>query len=172
MYERSNIPVSKSVEAQSWWDIETSRGMGLDSVTLYRGFYVEIDNSPDMPFIWLGINTGFDSVTYCYEEYPKDTPLNFIKTEGLVKVDRLIAAPKLRLVWPLIELSVVRVKNTVWVEEMVYGSEVEIEAGWEGTIVADADTLTPMVEFTEYSNTPFLVNLDAANLELVGNQNE
>jgi hypothetical protein len=112
MYERSNIPVSKSVEEQSWWDIETSGGRGLDSVTLYRGFYVEIDNSPDMPLIWLGINTGFDSGTYCYEEYPKDTPLNLIKTEGLMKVDRLIAAPKLRLVWPLIELAVVRVKST------------------------------------------------------------
>jgi hypothetical protein len=99
MYERSNIPVSKSVEEQSWWDIETSGSKGLDCVTLYRGFYVEIDNSPDMPFIWLGINTGCDSVTYCYEAYPKDTPLSLIKTEGLNKVDRLIAAPKLMLVW-------------------------------------------------------------------------
>jgi hypothetical protein len=59
MYERSNIPVSKSVEEQSWWDVETSGGRGLDSVTLYRGFYVEIDNSPDMPFIWLGICISF-----------------------------------------------------------------------------------------------------------------
>jgi hypothetical protein len=99
MYERSNIPVSKSVEKQSWWDIETSGGRGLDSVTLYRGFYVEIDNSPDMPFIWLGINTGFDSMTYWYEEYPKDTPLSLIKTEGLIRVDQLIAAPKLMLAW-------------------------------------------------------------------------
>ena len=172
MYERSNIPVTKSIEQQSWWDIKTSGGKGLDSVTLYRGFYVEIDDSPDIPFVWLAINTGFDSVTYLYEEYPKDTPLSLIKTEGLMKVDRLIAAPKLQLVWPLIELSVVRVKNTIRVEEMVYGSEVEIEAGWDGSIVSDADTSTPLVEFTEYSNTPFLVILDAANLEVIGNQNE
>jgi hypothetical protein len=87
------------VEEQSWWDIETSGGRGLDSVTLYHGFYVEIDNSPDMGFIWLGINTGYDSVTYWYEEYPKDTPLSVIKTEGLRSVDRLIAAPKLMLAW-------------------------------------------------------------------------
>ena len=99
MYERSNIPVSKSVEEQSWWDIETSGGRGLDSVTRYRGFYVEIDNSPDMDVIWLGINTGYDSVTYVYSEYPKDTPLSLIKTEGLIRVDQLIAAPKLMLAW-------------------------------------------------------------------------
>jgi hypothetical protein len=72
---------------------------GLNSVTLYRGFYVEIDNSPDMPFIWLGINTRFDSMTYWYEEYPKDTLLSLIKTEGLIRVDQLIAAPKLILAW-------------------------------------------------------------------------
>jgi hypothetical protein len=42
---------------------------GLDSVTLYRGFYVEIDNSPDMDFIWLGINTGYDSVTHGVESF-------------------------------------------------------------------------------------------------------
>jgi hypothetical protein len=99
MFGRSNIPVSESVEKQSWWDIETSGGRGLDSVTLYRGFYVEIDNSPEMPFIWLGINTGYDSVTYDYSEYPKDTPLSVIKTEGLIRVDQLIAAPKLMLEW-------------------------------------------------------------------------
>ena len=74
-------------------------GRGLDSVTLYRGFYVEIDNSPDMDVIWLGINTGYDSVTYDYSEYPKETPLGVIKTEGLIRVDRLIAAPKLMLAW-------------------------------------------------------------------------
>jgi hypothetical protein len=53
------------------------------------------------------------------------------------------------------ELDVVRLKNTIRTEEMIYGSEVEIKAGWEGTIVADADTSTPMVEFTEYSDRPF-----------------
>src|ERR1700722_10944612 len=95
--ERSNIPISKSVEEQSWWDIETSGGRGLDSLTLYRGFYVEIDNSPDMPFIWLGINTGYESFTYDYSEYPKDTPLSVIKTDGLQRVDQFIAEPKLML---------------------------------------------------------------------------
>ena len=79
--------------------VETSGGRGLDSVTLYRGFYVEIDNSPDMPFIWLGINTGDSPGTYGYSEYPKDTPLSLIKTEGLIRVDQLIAAPKLMLAW-------------------------------------------------------------------------
>lgn len=99
MFERSKIPVSRSVEEQSWWDVETSGGRGLDSVTLYRGFYVEIDNSPEMDVIWLGINTGFDSMTYWYEEYPKDTPLSLIKTEGLIRVGQLIATPKLMLPW-------------------------------------------------------------------------
>ena len=56
-----------SVEQQSWWDVETSGGKGLDSVTLYRGFYVEIDNSPDMNVIRLGIST--DDSPYGYEEY-------------------------------------------------------------------------------------------------------
>jgi hypothetical protein len=36
--------------------------------------------------------------------------------------------------------------------------------------VADADTSTPMVEFTRYRDRPFLVNLDAANLEKVDPQ--
>jgi hypothetical protein len=176
MYKRTNIPVTKSVEQQSWWDIETSGGKGLDSVTLYRGFYVEIDNSADMPFVWLGINTGFDSITYWYEGYPKDTPLSLIKTEGLNRVDRLIAAPKLMLVWPMFdkmnELDVVKVKSAVRVEEMIHGAEVDIKAGLEGTIVADADTLTPMVEFTEYSDNPILALLEATNLEVIGTQNE
>lgn len=74
MYERSNIPVSKSVEEQSWWDVETSGGRGLDSVTVYRGFNVEIDNSPDMDVIWVGINTGYDSMTIGTKNTPK-TPL-------------------------------------------------------------------------------------------------
>jgi len=45
------------------------------------------------------------------------------------------------------ELDQVRVKNTVRVEEMIHGAEVEIKAGWEGTIVAEANTSTPMVEY-------------------------
>jgi hypothetical protein len=99
MSVRSRIPVSESVEKQSWWDVETTGGRGLDSVTLYRGFYVEIDNSPDMDVVWLGINTGDSPATYGYFEYPKDTPLSLIKTEGLIRVDQLIAAPKLMLAW-------------------------------------------------------------------------
>jgi len=63
------------------------------------------------------------------------------------------------------ELDQVRIKNTVRVEELIHGSEVEIKAAWEGTIVADADTLMPMVEFTEYSDNPILANLEATNLE-------
>jgi hypothetical protein len=66
---------------------------GLDSVTLHRGFYVEIDNSPEMEVIWVGINTGYDSVTYDYSEYPKHTPLSMIKTEGLIRVDQFITSP-------------------------------------------------------------------------------
>jgi hypothetical protein len=68
---------------------------------------------------------------------------------------------------PMNEFDVVRVKNTIRAEEMIYGSEVEIKAGWEGTIVADADTLMPMVEFTEYSDNPILANLEATNLEVI-----
>jgi len=97
--ERTNIPISKSVEEQSWWDVETSGGRGLDSVTLYRGFFVTIDDSADMPFIWLGIDTGGSPATYGYFEYSKDSPLSLIKTEGLIRVDQLIAAPKLMLAW-------------------------------------------------------------------------
>jgi hypothetical protein len=49
------------------------RGRSLDSVTRYHGFFVWIDDGPDMDFIWVGIDTGYDSVTYDYSEYPKDT---------------------------------------------------------------------------------------------------
>jgi hypothetical protein len=55
------------------------------------------------------------------------------------------------------ELDVVRVKNTIRTGDLFHGGEVEIEANWEGTIVADADTSTPMVEFTRYPDRPFLV---------------
>lgn len=45
---------------------------------------------------------------------------------------------------------------------------IEIKAGWEGTIVAQADTPTPCIEFNEqYRDQPFLVDLDIANLEVV-----
>jgi hypothetical protein len=45
---------------------------------------------------------------------------------------------------------------------------IEIKAGWRGTIIAHADKPTPCVEFNEkYRGKPFLVDLDAANLEVV-----
>lgn len=50
------------------------------------------------------------------------------------------------------ELDVVRVKNTERAEELFHGGEVEIEANWRETIVADADTST----FMGYSDTPCL----------------
>lgn len=65
------------------------------------------------------------------------------------------------------EHDVVRVKNTVRVEEMFHGDETEIKAGWEGTIVANADTPTPTVEFTCYGAKPFLAFLEVKNLEKV-----
>jgi hypothetical protein len=54
------------------------------------------------------------------------------------------------------ELDDVRVKETVVTEEL-FGGRLEINAGWEGTIVADADTSTPIVEFTEHREEPILV---------------
>jgi hypothetical protein len=42
-----------------------------------------------------------------------------------------------------------------------------------GEFIAQADTPTPCVEFNEdYRGKPFLVNLDAANLEVVWNRDE
>ena len=52
-----------------------------------------------MDVIWVGINTGDSPAAYGYFEYPKDTPLSLIKTEGLIRVDQLIAAPNLMLAW-------------------------------------------------------------------------
>jgi hypothetical protein len=65
------------------------------------------------------------------------------------------------------ELDHVRVRNAVRVEEMIHGTEVDIKTGWEGTIVADADSSTPMVEFTEYSDNPILALLETTNLEVI-----
>jgi hypothetical protein len=48
------------------------------------------------------------------------------------------------------ELDVVRVKETVTVTPIIDDLPVEIKAGWEGTIVAGAYTLMPMVEFNDY----------------------
>ena len=61
------------------------------------------------------------------------------------------------------ELDVVQVKETVITEEL-FGGRIEINAGWEGTIVADADTPTPLIEFTRYREIPILVHLEAGNL--------
>ena len=66
------------------------------------------------------------------------------------------------------ELDVVRVKETVLATPWDKEDPIEIKAGWEGTIVAQADTNTPCVEFDEeYRGENFLVDLDAANLEVV-----
>ena len=47
------------------------------------------------------------------------------------------------------ELDVVRVKETVLVTPWFEDNPIEIKAGWEGTIVTQADTDTPCVEFNE-----------------------
>ena len=66
------------------------------------------------------------------------------------------------------ELDVVRVKETVLATPWSEDDPIEIKAGWEGTIVTQADTDTPCVEFNEeYRGENFLVDLDAANLEVI-----
>jgi hypothetical protein len=66
------------------------------------------------------------------------------------------------------ELDVVRVKETVMVTPNFEDEPIEIKAGWRGTIVAQADKPTPCVEFNEkYRGRFFLMDLDAANLEVV-----
>lgn len=66
------------------------------------------------------------------------------------------------------ELDVVRVKETVLVTPWDKDYSIEVKAGWEGTIVSQADTDTPCVEFNEeYRGEYFLVDLDAANLEVI-----
>jgi hypothetical protein len=47
------------------------------------------------------------------------------------------------------ELDVVRVKETVMVTPNFENDPIEIKAGWRGTIVAQADTPTPCIEFNE-----------------------
>jgi hypothetical protein len=65
------------------------------------------------------------------------------------------------------ELDVVRVKETVLVTPWFEDNPIEIKR-WEGTIVTQADTDTPCVEFNEeYRGVNFLVDLDAANLEVI-----
>jgi hypothetical protein len=66
------------------------------------------------------------------------------------------------------ELDVVRVKETVLVTQWFEDNPIKIKAGWEGTIVTQADTDTPCVEFNEeYRGENFLVDLDVANLEVI-----
>jgi hypothetical protein len=66
------------------------------------------------------------------------------------------------------ELDVVRVKETVLVTPWDKDDPIEVKAGWEGTIVAQADTDTPCVEFNdEYRGENFLVDLHATNLEVI-----
>ena len=66
------------------------------------------------------------------------------------------------------EHDVVRVKETVMATPNFEDHPIEIKAGWRGPIVAQADTPTPCIEFNEdYRGKPFLVDLDAANLEVV-----
>jgi hypothetical protein len=62
---------------------------------------------------------------------------------------------------------VVRVRKTVTVTPWFEDNPIEIQAGWEGAIIAQADTDTPCIEFTHYRGKPFLVDLDVANLEVV-----
>jgi hypothetical protein len=66
------------------------------------------------------------------------------------------------------EHDVVRVKETVMVTPDFEDHPIEIKAGWLGTIIAHADKPIPLIEFNEeYRGKPFLVDLDAANLEVV-----
>jgi hypothetical protein len=65
------------------------------------------------------------------------------------------------------EHDVVRVKETVTVTPNFEDDPIEIQAGWEGTIVAHADKPTPCIEFTNYREIPILVDLDVGNLEVV-----
>ena len=66
------------------------------------------------------------------------------------------------------ELDVVRVKETVSATPWFEYDPIEIQSGWEGVIVALADTPTPCIEFNEkYRGEPFLVDLDATNLEVI-----
>jgi hypothetical protein len=41
------------------------------------------------------------------------------------------------------------------------------QAGWEGAIIAQADTDTPCIEFTNYREIPIIVDLNVENLEVV-----
>jgi hypothetical protein len=66
------------------------------------------------------------------------------------------------------ELDQVRVRETLTATDITDGLQVQIKAGWTGTIVECADTHAPMVEFTEYRQEPIIVHVEATNLEVVG----
>jgi hypothetical protein len=62
----------------------------------------------------------------------------------------------------------VKVKEMVLATPWDKEDPIEIKAGRCGTIVAQADTDTPCIEFNEeYRGENFLVDLDAANPEVV-----
>jgi hypothetical protein len=65
--------------------------------------------------------------------------------------------------------DVVRVKQTVMATPDLEDDPIEIKAGWEGTILAYADKPTPCIWFDNesYRGKPFVVDLDATNLEVV-----
>jgi hypothetical protein len=66
------------------------------------------------------------------------------------------------------ERDVVRVKETVTVTPNFEDTPIQIQTGWHGTIIAHADKPMPCVEFNEsYRGKPFLVDLEASNLEVV-----
>jgi hypothetical protein len=62
------------------------------------------------------------------------------------------------------EHDVVRLKETVIVIPNFEDEAIETKAGWRGTIIAHADKPTPCIDYHEI---PVLVDLDAANLEVV-----
>jgi hypothetical protein len=66
------------------------------------------------------------------------------------------------------ELDVVRVKETVIATPWFEDDPIEIQSGWEGTIVTQADTPTPCVEFTQYRKIPILVDLEVENCKWSG----
>jgi hypothetical protein len=65
------------------------------------------------------------------------------------------------------EHGVVRVRKTVTVTPWFEDNPMEIQAGWEGALIAQADTDTPCIEFTHYRETPIIVDLNVENLEVV-----
>ena len=58
-------------------------------------------------------------------------------------------------------------QETVRVEE-IYSGPMEISADWESTIIANADTGRPLIEFyLEGRRSPILVHIEVANLDVV-----